>query len=431
MGLRVHRSVGLALFAGAAAYSPLPQGCPTITGQVACEVPTGATYGPLPPPLFKQTFQMNLSTIVMPCNSQRGDAGWSNASFFGSFGVADYDWSNAKAYWSKAKPMDCQERLVTQAQMTKHVHPEGKVWVYRNLVKALPWFSDVRKKINDPAYSGWFLHNHGATSLFHDSEQTAAGDCGGVICGEYLWDHRNQSVRAFLVDTVVGGPDALGNPAIDGLFLDDFWSNFPYHLPWSGSASRDCSMSKIGGPSEIKGGCTGAMGLSAVDVENIAQEWFKTTQAVFAKIVAMKGYAWQMLQFPDDTTGSLSAPRTAAFFRRECRGNSTSATSPIMMRFSEVSKTDPATGGPELPSFEQDLAAFLLVRSEFAWLGYSWGGCNRKYTRPAMLDADFGTPVDTLCSETTTGSGVFKREWSGASVQLDTNTNKATIMLKQ
>ena len=39
----------------------------------------------------------------------------------------------------------------------------------------------------------------------------------------YLWDHRNESLRAFLVDTFIGGPDAMGNKNIDGLFLDDFW----------------------------------------------------------------------------------------------------------------------------------------------------------------------------------------------------------------
>lgn len=55
---------------------------------------------------------------------------------------------------------------------------------------------------------------------FHDHEQTIPGDCGGVDCGEYLYDHRNESLRAFLVDTIIGGPDAMGNPNIDGLFLE-------------------------------------------------------------------------------------------------------------------------------------------------------------------------------------------------------------------
>ena len=61
------------------------------------------------------------------------------------------------------------------------------------MVKALPWFTDVRVKINDPAYAGWFLHLDDNTSapFYHDTQQTVPGDCGGVVCGEYLWDHRN------------------------------------------------------------------------------------------------------------------------------------------------------------------------------------------------------------------------------------------------
>ena len=132
-----------------------------------CLSPTTCTV-PLNPPLtpkFKPTWLMNESTIVMPCNDGSSAGGWSNGSFFGSFGIADFDWSatassaaaaspgqsdtswltpdwcevlagNAKHYWSAAKPMDCQERLVQQAHLTKSASPKAKVWVYRNLVRA-------------------------------------------------------------------------------------------------------------------------------------------------------------------------------------------------------------------------------------------------------------------------------------------------------
>jgi hypothetical protein len=45
------------------------------------------------------------------------------------------------------KPMDCEERLVRQAAMTKAVNASTRVMVYRNLVKALPWYTSVREKI--------------------------------------------------------------------------------------------------------------------------------------------------------------------------------------------------------------------------------------------------------------------------------------------
>ena len=87
-------------------------------------------------------------------------------------------------------------------------------------MKALPWFRDVRVKLQDPRYSGWFLHRKdNASALYYDTGQTTPGDCG-VACGEYLYDHRNESLRKFIVDVVVGGSDAMASPYVDGLFLD-------------------------------------------------------------------------------------------------------------------------------------------------------------------------------------------------------------------
>ena len=48
-------------------------------------------------------------------------------------------------------------------------------------------------------------------------------DCGvDVPSGEYLYDLRNASARAFIIEDLLG-PTALGNPNISGLYLDDYW----------------------------------------------------------------------------------------------------------------------------------------------------------------------------------------------------------------
>jgi hypothetical protein len=55
--------------------------------------------------------------------------------------------------------MTCEELLVDQALLTKQ-HAGGKhvhVFVCRNIVKALPWFTSAREKLDDPAYEGFFL----------------------------------------------------------------------------------------------------------------------------------------------------------------------------------------------------------------------------------------------------------------------------------
>ena len=74
-------AVSAPLSASAPAAVPIPQACATPS---TCVVPT---YKPLQPN-FPSTYQMNLSTMVMPCNAEDVDGGWSNASFFGSFGIA-------------------------------------------------------------------------------------------------------------------------------------------------------------------------------------------------------------------------------------------------------------------------------------------------------------------------------------------------------
>ena len=180
---------------------------------------------------------------MMPCNY----SGWFDPKVAADYGIVDFDWSNAKQLWANAKPMDCEERLLTQAQAVKAVKPTAKVFVYRNIVKALPWFSSVREKLLDPAYSGWFLkfHNYSTpvpqnryavppctgnkcSGLYHDQDQTPQHpkgdgsctdecDCGeGLPCGEYLFDHRNESLRQWLAEEFIGGKQGIANPHIDG-----------------------------------------------------------------------------------------------------------------------------------------------------------------------------------------------------------------------
>ena len=109
-----------------------------------------------------------------------------------------------------------------------------------------------RTKLEDPQYSGFFLHfNHSATNvpqcdstysppkcstLYHDQTQTpgiAPGsdgictdlcDCGKVPCGFYLFNHLNGSmIRRWLVEEYILGSTGVGSASIDGVFLDDYW----------------------------------------------------------------------------------------------------------------------------------------------------------------------------------------------------------------
>jgi hypothetical protein len=89
--------------------------------------------------------------------------------------------------------------------------------------------------------------------------------------------------------------------------------------------------------------------------------------------------------------------------------------------------TDPTN----LTEVVQDVVNFQLVRGRYAYLGTGWVGCGGEYERPAILDADFGDPVDALCTETAAGSGVFQRSFARAVVQMNCSAWEPAIMWRE
>lgn len=100
-------------------------------------------------------------------------------------------------------------------------------------------------KLRDPQYSGWFVkfRKGGAVDLgngsfhvppctdglcsdsYHSQDQAPSPpdcgadhkcDCGGVPCGEYLLDHRNESLREWIVQEHILGREGMGNENISG-----------------------------------------------------------------------------------------------------------------------------------------------------------------------------------------------------------------------
>lgn len=147
-------------------------------------------------PLWEPTWDMRSSTIIQPCN----DSGFLDAALYSQFGIVSVDWSNAKQLWV-VPPMTCEEKLVEQAALLKAARPGVRVMGYRNIVKALPWFSTTRARLDDPATASWFLpfgaHNTTpyhvpqcdnnfnppkCSTLYHDIEQVGSAAARRVRC---------------------------------------------------------------------------------------------------------------------------------------------------------------------------------------------------------------------------------------------------------
>ena len=84
--------------------------------------------GPFPP--WPASYQMNLSTVLMPCNS----SGLIDPETLKGWALNSFDWSTGKSAWAAARPMDCEETLLRQAEVTAAALGGGmqRNWVYRS-----------------------------------------------------------------------------------------------------------------------------------------------------------------------------------------------------------------------------------------------------------------------------------------------------------
>jgi len=396
----------------------------------------------------KQTWAMNASTIIMPCNN----TGFTDPQSTKGWGIVDFDGSNAKGTgtapgWVKHSPMDDEEMLFKQVQMTTSASPGTTVWVYRCSIYAYPWYTSVRKLLDDPAYAPWFVNfkkqapwkspkcddnfNPPKCSDYYHMQEQSPGyphgdgdcaapgcDCGKAPCGFYLWNHSSTAVvygktfqEWFIQDYML---NQVGmSPLVSGFFWDDFWPSVGQKFGRNGHAFPD----SVGTVAQDTG------------LDQDHQAWAQITDAYHVNMDALRvdtlkagKFAWQLMWTGGNEQGVGSTcpqpivrqRQCAEDLRSLCNKTAPPQTRAMMYSLTAHEPTDP-TG------LSQDLANFLLIRGPFAWLGHGWKGCSREYPFPKEFNLDYGQPVDQVCQETALNSGVFTREWSNAVIFMDCN----------
>lgn len=357
------------------------------------------TWGQLAP-TWPTSYNLRASTILQVCNT----TGPVSPDVISRWGVLDFDWSTSKQLWSKEKPMRAEEALHAQGLAAHQARPDAIIGTYRNSIKALPWFTTVRVKLEDPAYQAWFMPFGPPTvngtgwhvpacdtnydpplcsSLYHDQTQTPgyptgdgncappACDVGSVPVGEYLFDPRaaglainGQTLLDWFVDDYLFGMSGGGSNWTKFFFLDDGWT--PY------------------GPSEFDNNAVFDMGLSVTDVEQIFLAYLGFMTAVQAAILERGAFSWQLFYtdgmrgiWGNTCAGPLVGNATCARdLRLYCSPESPAQRRAIMYGFSPGEcATDPAA----LPIPQVDIANFLLIRGASAFLGHGWLGCDRDF----------------------------------------------------
>jgi hypothetical protein len=408
----------------------------------AGSAPAGGTETTEPPlmpnlllPPWPATFNLTKSSMTQSCfgpGSVNGPPRLTpeTGAFLKQWGVVALDFESQEGLWAHHRPKDADVMMIEQAAVMKRMAPETQIWGYRNLVQPYANFVQLREKIEDPAYSGWFVHfgpgNNDrltprcevnprlnktlCTDLFHTKlAWTENGhDCGDRIpCGDYVFDHRNQSLRDWIVNDYMMGPLGMGNrSAIDGFLLDDMWDL------WSG-------------PSEVPHFIQGT-GLqpNSVAFHELYGNWSRTVIESLAAVRKAGGYTWSNVNCmldpfygksctPPDcpangvyvgksgvygcgltkTNGSPRANNVktapiwdgrsgndqekgetgkegcAAWLREACDPSSVFGKIPTMLSFTRPSTPRRPHPAPHFPALLQDIARFMLVRGEYSWMG--------------------------------------------------------------
>ena len=100
-----------------------------------------------------------------------------------------------------------------------------KVWVYRNTIKALNWFTAVRTKLDDPMYSGWFyrFRQLNGSDAGNYSQPACDGNWSPRKCSPF-WHDQDQSPGTL--------HPAAGYPKADGVCAKPcFCGDNPWYVP--------------------------------------------------------------------------------------------------------------------------------------------------------------------------------------------------------
>ena len=335
---------------------------------------------PCPHPNWAPTYQLNLSTATEPGIT------WSylDAPFYAQWGWVSLDSSVAMGEWISANLSQStnEEALVEQARRIKAINPRTRVTVYRQMEVALGWQASSRRAMYDPTLADWFAQ-------FTDGQGHKNGTIYNVFCSgcinqtgaygdQFFWDYRSPGVCDYFLERVAGSVSSGAlHPLVDGVFTDDY-----------------------GGMGDEQPQAQKAMNLTDAEVQAMRDAttacWTRLNDEV---IMPNNKFIWQSLFY-----GDKPRPRNetcAAWMRQWC---ALDRTYPIFMEY------DPTPAG-----LLQNIAAFLIARGPWWWLGEDWMGAERAVWSD-IYNTDVGVPL-TECAETS--PAVFGRNYSNGYAELD------------
>eukprot|EP00039_Didymoeca_costata_P010327 m.138994 g.138994 ORF g.138994 m.138994 type:complete len:217 (-) comp14787_c0_seq1:17-667(-) len=200
------------------------------------------------------------------------------------------------------------------------------------------------------------------------------------------------------------------------------------HQPISiGLGWMDDSMT-LNGPTEMDKNFIADTGFSPQDMQAQVDAYKMNMKKLEAAAIKAGGYTYQMISGRGPGAKRMApsdASKCAQSMRDFCLSSSEEA--PNAWAEAHNYLVNPADA---LANATRYTSEFLVSRSPYSWIGYSWLGCDgTDWPRPALWDVDYGGEPEGPCKETGANTNVFLRKYPNATVQWDCNQAKGTISM--
>lgn len=254
----------------------------------------------------------------------------------------------------------------------KAVSPGTRCFVYHNMELGLQALESQRKVMYNPATADYWLQYTDGAGHKNGTIYNEPGGPGD----QFFWDFRVPAAADYYVSSVLG---VIADPAVDGTFTDDVTG-----LPAEHTAA----------PANMK--------LSAAEVAAVQQATQATNARLIEAAVAAGKFVWQAFGYQDGVGPAVTSANCASAMASLCAAQPANA---------------PMTMGFNAASANQSVAAFLIARTEIAFLGFGWESDMRMWNEAFLLDV--GEPQGGCMQEDVPAADrpggttkVFSRMWS-------------------
>ena len=334
------------------------------------------------PPTWAPRWELVDSTICQPGGPSH-TSGFFSMPVEQPWGLVSLDWTVALSIWNKTGLHNATIEAVSRegCRLLKANHSATKCFIYHNMELALESIESQRAAMypGEASYDPTlFLHRpSGPAAGTIYNERNTPGD-------QYFWNYTLDKTKAFFRDSVMA---SIAYPEVDGTFADD-----------------------VNGIPDEHGHIPSQLNLSAADLDFYRYHTSIANQMLVDATIAAGKYSWAAFGNQDGVGDGPSNSTCASWMRERCnaawQGRAT-------------------TQGIDGRAFNQSLAAFLVTRGPWAFLGYGGVSDMRDWRREFLWSVGAPTPAGAICAEGP--AGVFSRPWTHGVASLDCNSWSAMV----